>query len=97
VRAGRHTPLHVTARRLGAQEPLRPVAKCVCGPAAQGDACETPQQKHCYRQCSGAGTCLGGYCHCRPGRWGIACQRDKAFTSDSEPNHQLGLRAVARA
>ena len=35
------------------------------------------------------GTCLKGWCHCKPGYWGHGCTRTKAYVSDKgyQPNH----------
>lgn len=27
----------------------------------------------CFNRCSGRGRCRHGFCHCRPGAWGIDC------------------------
>ena len=32
---------------------------------------------NCYSNCSDAGVCKSGWCHCEPGRWGIDCSRTK--------------------
>jgi hypothetical protein len=34
-------------------------------------------QEMCFNNCSGAGRCLRGWCHCQAGRWGIDCSRTK--------------------
>jgi hypothetical protein len=32
---------------------------------------------NCYSNCSDAGVCKSGWCHCEPGRWGMDCSRTK--------------------
>ncbi len=29
--------------------------------------------------CGGRGTCISGFCHCRPGHWGLGCARSTAY------------------
>ena len=33
----------------------------------------------CVHSCSGVGECLGGYCRCPAGVWGMDCSRTKAY------------------
>ncbi|GIL91001.1 hypothetical protein Vretimale_17051 [Volvox reticuliferus] len=61
---------------------------CICMASYRGEACETVAQEDCYLSCSGgvgadlpSGTCIQGFCHCPPGRWGLACTRDEYYTS----------------
>ncbi|KXZ50301.1 hypothetical protein GPECTOR_17g940 [Gonium pectorale] len=62
---------------------------CNCHSYYEGKACEIASPYHCYRNCSGVGTCLGGWCHCQPGYWGHGCTRRKAYTSSVgwRPDH----------
>ncbi|GIL81236.1 hypothetical protein Vretimale_1194 [Volvox reticuliferus] len=62
---------------------------CKCHSFFQGKACEISDPIHCYRNCSGVGTCLNGWCHCKPGYWGHGCTRTKAYSSTVgwRPNH----------
>ncbi|GFR49821.1 hypothetical protein Agub_g11761 [Astrephomene gubernaculifera] len=62
---------------------------CACHSYFSGASCEQAENYHCYRNCSGVGTCLGGWCHCQPGYWGHGCTRRKAYTSTVgwRPNH----------
>ncbi|GFR49822.1 hypothetical protein Agub_g11762 [Astrephomene gubernaculifera] len=54
---------------------------CACHSYFSGASCEKTNEEHCFRNCSGVGTCLGGWCHCQPGYWGHGCTRRKAYTS----------------
>ena len=35
----------------------------------EGRGCEAVQQAACLNGCQGRGSCIGGFCHCRPGFW----------------------------
>ncbi len=52
---------------------------CKCQGFYQGDTCAKPDNEHCYANCSGRGTCMGGFCHCQEGWWGLGCTRSKAY------------------
>ncbi|GFR40151.1 hypothetical protein Agub_g707, partial [Astrephomene gubernaculifera] len=62
---------------------------CYCHSYFSGESCERAENYHCYRNCSGVGTCLSGWCHCQPGYWGHGCTRRKAYSSTVgwRPNH----------
>ncbi|KAG2488197.1 hypothetical protein HYH03_013191 [Edaphochlamys debaryana] len=55
----------------------------------EGKSCEIADPYHCFRNCSGVGQCVRGWCHCQPGYWGHGCTRRKAYTSSAGwlPNH----------
>ncbi|KAG2488216.1 hypothetical protein HYH03_013210 [Edaphochlamys debaryana] len=62
---------------------------CNCHGYYEGKSCEIADPYHCYRNCSGVGECVRGWCHCQPGYWGHGCTRRKAYTSSVGwlPNH----------
>ncbi|KAG2495916.1 hypothetical protein HYH03_006153 [Edaphochlamys debaryana] len=62
---------------------------CNCHGYYEGKSCEVAEPYHCYRNCSGVGECVRGWCHCQPGYWGHGCTRRKAYTSSVgwRPNH----------
>ncbi|KAG2488196.1 hypothetical protein HYH03_013190 [Edaphochlamys debaryana] len=62
---------------------------CNCHGYYDGKSCEIADPYHCYRNCSGVGECVRGWCHCQPGYWGHGCTRRKAYTSSAGwlPNH----------
>ncbi|PNW87478.1 hypothetical protein CHLRE_02g144100v5 [Chlamydomonas reinhardtii] len=62
---------------------------CNCHGYYEGKSCEIADPGHCYRNCSGVGECVGGWCHCKPGYWGHGCTRTKAYSSSVgwRPNH----------
>ncbi|KAG2488191.1 hypothetical protein HYH03_013185 [Edaphochlamys debaryana] len=62
---------------------------CNCHGYHDGKSCEIADPYHCYRNCSGVGECVRGWCHCQPGYWGHGCTRRKAYTSSAGwlPNH----------
>ncbi|KAG2488188.1 hypothetical protein HYH03_013182, partial [Edaphochlamys debaryana] len=62
---------------------------CNCHSYYDGKSCEIADPYHCYRNCSGVGECVRGWCHCQPGYWGHGCTRRKAYTSSAGwlPNH----------
>lgn len=35
--------------------------------------------------CGGRGTCVNGFCHCRPGYWGIGCGRSTPTLGEPQP------------
>jgi hypothetical protein len=51
------------------------VATCECFAGFEGASCDQPVALFCVNQCSGRGRCTpAGFCHCRRGYWGIACE-----------------------
>ena len=54
---------------------------CMCAGYFKGESCQEHDTKDCYLGCSGRGKCIGGYCHCDPGFWGLGCARSKAYSS----------------
>ncbi|EFJ41400.1 acetylglucosaminyltransferase [Volvox carteri f. nagariensis] len=65
---------------------------CRCHGFYEGEACETPLNQHCYRNCSGRGTCSGGFCHCQPPYWGLGCTRSKAYVAETWLPHPTKLK-----
>lgn len=62
----------------------RPNAKpaCWCHKGFNGTSCATPDASEaCWfaPDCGGHGTCVSGFCHCEPGRFGLGCARSAAF------------------
>ncbi|KAG2493501.1 hypothetical protein HYH03_008317 [Edaphochlamys debaryana] len=62
---------------------------CNCHGYYEGQRCQRAEPYHCYRNCSGVGQCVRGWCHCQPGYWGHGCTRRKAYVSSAGwlPNH----------
>ncbi|GFR42337.1 hypothetical protein Agub_g3245, partial [Astrephomene gubernaculifera] len=53
---------------------------CYCQPGFAGPDCSQPAPSPlCPNDCGGRGTCVGGFCKCKPPYWGIGCGRSKAF------------------
>lgn len=49
---------------------------------------------NCFRNCSNAGVCKSGWCHCDSGRWGIDCSRTKVRVAcDAQHNATPRRRA----
>lgn len=53
---------------------------CLCIMCLQWDACAVHALSgqlfdRCVNGCSGVGSCIGGFCRCPRGRWGIDCSR----------------------
>ncbi|KAG2488215.1 hypothetical protein HYH03_013209 [Edaphochlamys debaryana] len=71
------------------QEHRGPDPWCNCHGYYEGKSCEIADPSHCYRNCSGVGQCVRGWCHCQPGYWGHGCTRRKAYASSAGwlPNH----------
>lgn len=65
---------------------------CKCQGFYEGDTCATPANEHCYASCSGRGTCVGGFCHCQEGWWGLGCTRSKAYEGQVWQPHPSKLR-----
>ncbi|KXZ45471.1 hypothetical protein GPECTOR_54g212 [Gonium pectorale] len=65
---------------------------CKCLGFFKGKMCEEPLNEHCYQNCSGRGTCSGGWCKCDPGYWGLGCTRSKAYTADVWLPHPTKLK-----
>lgn len=68
---------------------------CKCQGFYEGDTCATPANEHCYASCSGRGTCVGGFCHCQEGWWGLGCTRSKAYEGQGACGSALAARAEA--
>ena len=54
------------------------VPRCRCFPGFAGTNCEQtmssqPNLHKCFNDCSGRGTCVHNWCHCKPGSWGVDC------------------------
>ena len=58
-----------------ASDDVRPF--CQCDSHRLGRACERSSSPTCYNDCSGRGTCVDGFCRCRPPHFGPGC----AYTS----------------
>lgn len=69
--------------------------KCFCQKAFQGLNCEGVSTL-CLANCSGVGRCLGGFCHCPPGRWGMDCGRSKAYAPNSSEVREASDTAYER-
>ncbi|GLI65728.1 hypothetical protein VaNZ11_009332 [Volvox africanus] len=65
---------------------------CRCHGFYKGVSCDTPRNEHCYLNCSGRGTCSGGFCHCQSPYWGLGCARSKAYVSDTWLPHPTKLK-----
>ncbi|GAQ89252.1 Exostosin family protein [Klebsormidium nitens] len=55
-----------------------PSAHCNCPFGFAGAGCEIPEKRRdirvsCLNDCSGRGVCNRGFCHCKPGAFGIDC------------------------
>jgi hypothetical protein len=71
--------------------------------ALQGEDCSQPWtgaylgQYQCVNNCSDVGACRNGFCHCPPGRFGIACHRTEVCRrSAQKTRHEHGLVKQAR-
>lgn len=45
---------------------------------------------------SGRGRCIGGFCHCNEGYWGLGCVRSKAYASEGGEPHCRAPRQAGR-
>lgn len=59
----------------------------------------------CPNDCSGAGTCVMGFCHCKGGMFGADCSRTKVLPASlffryclfpAEPQHEFMVSVVQR-
>ncbi len=53
-----------------------------------GAACELQHSdarhiQSCINNCNGRGTCTYGFCHCKPGWWGLDCSSRRPYSSSS--------------
>jgi hypothetical protein len=48
----------------------------------------------CPVNCGLNGRCIGGFCKCKPGYWGVACSRTKAYAP--EPGARGGVNGNDR-
>lgn len=72
----------------------------------QGKDCSKPEFKgtlfdRCINGCSGVGECIGGFCRCPRGRWGIDCSRTqvRSFSNGTLPTSQVAFcrQSIAQA
>mmetsp|Transcript_66343 Transcript_66343/g.209707 ORF Transcript_66343/g.209707 Transcript_66343/m.209707 type:complete len:649 (-) Transcript_66343:441-2387(-) len=47
--------------------------ECRCYWGYFGPDCSNQREDSCFHACSGHGQCIGGFCKCDPGHWGIDC------------------------
>ncbi|KAG2425771.1 hypothetical protein HXX76_013396 [Chlamydomonas incerta] len=80
------------------EEPKEPRPRCWCRLGFKGRTCAEINPESCWfaPNCSGAGTCRSGFCHCRPGRWGLGCARSTAYQPAPAPA-PAGVGAMAAA
>ncbi len=49
-------------------------------------------QSWCPRDCSGRGTCDRGFCHCRPGWFGLDCSKNTTYQARPQPPYSGHLK-----
>ena len=66
-----------------------------CGIKLQGADCSGQwmyagdNSVNCYSNCSDAGVCKSGWCHCEPGRWGLDCSRTRVRSAAANCDAEL--------
>ncbi|KXZ45845.1 hypothetical protein GPECTOR_50g639 [Gonium pectorale] len=54
--------------------------QCFCHSGFTGDNCgQATNSALCPNDCGFRGTCVNGFCKCKPPYWGVACSRSKAY------------------
>lgn len=61
------------------------VAACICHKGYAGASCELEDTSQCFNQCSGSGRCVGRFCLCDHGRYGVDCSLPRPLP---RPQHQ---------